>query len=97
MVERKLLMRDFKKSAHAIAFSDCLMFLSWTRRYNPAMTKRQITARRGERVTMVSAKGERLTVYRNSKSGAFTTPRSAQRIRDTSSRAAESLRRLAKR
>jgi hypothetical protein len=55
------------------------------------------STKRSEPVTLVSAKGEKVTVYRDAKSGTFTTRRSSERIRDTSSRAADSLRRLAKR
>lgn len=47
--------------------------------------------------TLTSAKGERVVVYRDSKTGAFTTRKSAQEIREVSKRAAASLKRLAKR
>jgi hypothetical protein len=53
--------------------------------------------REGERTTLKSAKGQIVVIYRDSSTGRYTTQRSADRIRTTSARAAESLRRLAKR
>ncbi len=53
-----------------------------------------------ERVTLTSKQGKAVTVpvRRDSKSGRFlTTERSARRLRDTSVRAADSLKRLAER
>jgi hypothetical protein len=43
-----------------------------------------------------SRRGDRL-IHRDARTGSFTSPRSATRIRDTSTRAADSLKRLAKR
>ena len=53
--------------------------------------------REGERTTLKSTKGQIVVIYRDSTTGRYTTERSADRIRTTSERAAESLRRLAKR
>ena len=47
--------------------------------------------------TVVSSRSAGRTIHRDAKTGSFTTQRSATRIRDTSKRAAESLKRLAKR
>lgn len=47
--------------------------------------------------SMTSAKGEKLVVYRDSKTGAFTTRKSAEVIKEVTKQAANSLRRLAKR
>jgi len=49
------------------------------------------------RVKLIPQRGPVITVGRDSRTGRFTTPRSADRIRSTSTRAADSLKRLAKR
>ena len=48
-------------------------------------------------VRFVPQKGSAITVNRDARSGRFTTERSANRIRSTSIRASDSLKRLAKR
>jgi len=50
-----------------------------------------------EPVVVRDSKGRVVTLYRDVHSGSFTSVQSANRIRETSVRAAESLRRLAKR
>jgi hypothetical protein len=49
-----------------------------------------------EQVQVTTSKGERVVLYRDSETGRYTTTRSANRIGDTSRRAKESLKRLAK-
>jgi hypothetical protein len=51
----------------------------------------------GHREVVRTAKGETLHVYRDRNSGRYTTQKSAERIGATTKRAADSLRRLAKR
>jgi len=46
---------------------------------------------------VVSTRRGGKVIYRDAKTGSFTSRRSATRIRDTSTRAADSLKRLAKR
>jgi len=53
---------------------------------------------RGEKSLAVgSSRRASATIHRNAKTGSFASQRSAARIRDTSARAADSLKRLAKR
>jgi hypothetical protein len=48
-------------------------------------------------LTVGSTHRNAVTIHRDAKTGSFTSQRSATRIRDTSTRAADSLKRLAKR
>lgn len=50
-----------------------------------------------EKVRLVPHKGPVIMVERDTRSGRFTTVRSADRLRETSQRASDSLKRLAKR
>jgi hypothetical protein len=53
---------------------------------------------RGENsLTVTSSRGGRRIIHRDAKTGSFASQHSATRIRDTSKRAAASLKRLAKR
>jgi len=48
-------------------------------------------------LTVISSRGGRRVIHRDAKTGSFASQRSATRIRETSKRAADSLKRLAKR
>jgi len=63
------------------------------------VSKQARTSRKGtiETVTLVPQKGKVIVLHRNSRDGRFTSERSASRIRATSMKAADSLKRLAKR
>lgn len=50
-----------------------------------------------ERQVVTSAKGEKVAIYRDARTGAFTSKRSAEEILKVSTQSAESLKRLAKR
>lgn len=50
-----------------------------------------------ERQVVVSSKGEKVIIYRDARTGAFSSRKSAETIRKVSSSSAESLKRLAKR
>jgi hypothetical protein len=52
---------------------------------------------RNENSLAVSSRGSGRLIHRDAKTGSFTSQRSATRIRDTATRAADSLKRLAKR
>jgi hypothetical protein len=53
--------------------------------------------RKRDSLTVTSSRRGAKTIHRDAKTGSFASPRSAARIRDTSVRAADSLKRLAKR
>ena len=50
-----------------------------------------------DRQVLTSAKGEKVAIYRDSRTGSFTSRRSTEEIQKVSTQAAESLKRLAKR
>jgi len=59
---------------------------------------RAVQDTRGENsLTVISSRSRGRIIHRDAKTGSFASRRSATRIRDTSTRAADSLKRLAKR
>ncbi|MGC2519165.1 MAG: hypothetical protein WA373_08675 [Burkholderiales bacterium] len=51
----------------------------------------------GNSLSLIASRRGGKIIHRDAKTGSFASPRSAARIRDTSTRAADSLKRLAKR
>jgi hypothetical protein len=64
-------------------------------RKKPPSGGRAVRDTRSEESLTITSAG--ITIYRNTKTGSFASPRSVTRIRATSMRAADSLKRLAKR
>ena len=68
-----------------------------TAKKSPSGTTVVQDTRSEKSLTVGSVHRNAVTIHRDTKTGSFTSQRSAARIRDTSMRAADSLKRLAKR
>jgi hypothetical protein len=66
-------------------------------RFEEIWNKAARDTRRENALTVTSSRGGSRIIHRNAKTGSFTSQASAMRIRATSKRAADSLKRLAKR